>query len=115
MPAIVGACVLFFEMPPWDRMGCKHTSKYTKNFFGGFGVFILLSILEVRCCCCANGKARFWCVYIASYIGGEMMLLLCKWEGLLRKRLMSTVPKSSILVMPLSIFEILNEILRPVL
>jgi hypothetical protein len=56
MPAVVGACVLFSEMPPWDRMGCKHTSKYTKNFFRGFGVFILLPILEVRCCR-ANGKA----------------------------------------------------------
>jgi hypothetical protein len=73
-------------------MGCKHASKYTKNFFRGFGVFILLPILEVRCC--ANGKA---------------------WEGLLRKRLMSAVQKSSNLMRPLSIFDNLSEILRPVL
>jgi hypothetical protein len=92
MPAVVGVCILFSEMPPWDCMGCKHTSKHTKNFFRGFGVFILLLILEVRCC--ANGKA---------------------WEGLLRKRLMSAVQKSWTLMRPLSILENLNEILRPVL
>jgi hypothetical protein len=90
MPAVVDVCILFSEMPPWDCMGCKHTSKYTKNFFRGFGVVLLLPILEVRCCC-ANGK------------------------GLLRKRVMSAVQKSSTLMRPLSIFENLNEILRPVL
>jgi hypothetical protein len=44
-------------------------------------------------------------------------MLLCKWEGLLRKRLMSAVQKSWTLMRPVSIFEILNEILilRPVL
>jgi hypothetical protein len=69
MPAVVDVCILFSEMPPWDCMGCKHTSKYTKNFFTGFGIFI----------------------YIASYIGGEM--LLCKWERLVEEEAYERCPK----------------------